>query len=321
MGTPLTTEDRKQMQFDVLWNTMADNELLPFSGVSALNKQLTTDNKIVIKAINELLTKLKINDTTVTNFNANFNTLVGNYELETADWDNLKTIDTNVIKSIYKVYLDVVALNDKVLETYTAAEKTKLAGIAANANNYVHPANHPASIITQDATNRFVTDAEKTTWNAKASTTAATTSVSGLMSSIDKTKLDGIATGATNYVHPANHPASIITQDATNRFVTDAEKTSWNTKANGVHNHTLDDVTDVDVTNKTNGYALQYDSVAGKIKLQPLPEGTGSGATSMNGLSDVDVTTVAPVEGAVLKFTSGKWVPVVVSTDIDGGTF
>jgi hypothetical protein len=32
---------------------------------------------------------------------------------------------------------------------------------------YTHPANHPASIITQDASNRFVTDAEKTTWNAK----------------------------------------------------------------------------------------------------------------------------------------------------------
>lgn len=33
--------------------------------------------------------------------------------------------------------------------------------------NYVHPANHPPSIIAQDTTNRFVTDAEKATWNAK----------------------------------------------------------------------------------------------------------------------------------------------------------
>jgi hypothetical protein len=32
---------------------------------------------------------------------------------------------------------------------------------------YVHPANHPPSIITQDASNRFSTDTEKTTWNAK----------------------------------------------------------------------------------------------------------------------------------------------------------
>lgn len=59
----------------------------------------------------------------------------------------------------------------------------------------------------------------------------ATTSVNGLMSSTDKTKLDGIATGANNYIHPANHPASIITQDASNRFVTDTEKANWNAKA------------------------------------------------------------------------------------------
>lgn len=325
MSTPLSSEDRKQMQFDVLWNTMADNELLPFSAVSSLNKQLTTDNKVIIKAINELLTKLKINDTTVTNFNSVFNQYVGNAELDIEDWNNLKTIDTNVIKSIYKVYLDVVALSDKVLESYTTAEKNKLAGIADNANNYVHPSSHPASMITEDSTHRFATDAEKSTWNAKASTSAATTSTSGLMSSADKTKLDGIATGATNYTHPANHPPSIITQDSSNRFTTDAEKATWNNKANAVHSHTLADVTDVDVTNKTNGYALQYDSTSGKIKLQPLPAGNGSGATSMSGLSDVDVTTVSPTEGVVLQYKSGKWKPIsldaAVPSGIDGGTF
>lgn len=59
---------------------------------------------------------------------------------------------------------------------------------------------------------------------------AATTSVNGFMSSTDKTKLDGVATGANNYTHPANHPPAIITQDASNRFVTDTEKTVWNGK-------------------------------------------------------------------------------------------
>jgi hypothetical protein len=108
MATPLATDVRKQYQFDLLWNTMADNELLAYSAVQSLNKQLTTDNKTVIKAINELLTKLKINDTTVANFSTNFNSLVGNPELDTADWNNLKLIDTNVIKSIYKLYLDIV---------------------------------------------------------------------------------------------------------------------------------------------------------------------------------------------------------------------
>ncbi len=56
---------------------------------------------------------------------------------------------------------------DATQEAFTTILKNKLDGIATNANKYVHPANHPPSIITQDASNRFVTDAEKSTWNAK----------------------------------------------------------------------------------------------------------------------------------------------------------
>lgn len=43
----------------------------------------------------------------------------------------------------------------------------KLAGVAPGANNYQHPATHPASIIMQDTNSRFTTDAEKEYWNAK----------------------------------------------------------------------------------------------------------------------------------------------------------
>lgn len=52
-------------------------------------------------------------------------------------------------------------------EDYTTEEKTKLAGVAANANNYVHPSTHEASVIAQDGTHRFVSDDEKAVWNAK----------------------------------------------------------------------------------------------------------------------------------------------------------
>ena len=84
----------------------------------------------------------------------------------------------------------------------SSEDKTKLDGIAENANNYVHPSTHAASMITQDTTHRFVSDTEKTTWNGKASKSVATTSADGLMSSEDKTKLNGIAEGANRYVHP-----------------------------------------------------------------------------------------------------------------------
>lgn len=43
----------------------------------------------------------------------------------------------------------------------------------------------------------------------------ATTSASGLMSKDDKTKLNGIATGANKYTHPTSHAASMITGLAT----------------------------------------------------------------------------------------------------------
>lgn len=161
-----------------------------------------------------------------------------------------------------------------------AADKSKLDGVAAGANNYVHPANHPPSIITQDASNRFVTDTEKTTWNGKASTAAVTTSANGLMIASDKSKLDGVAANANNYTHPSGdgnlhvpatgttnstkvlragatagslswgavawtevtgkpttfapsahtHLPADVTQDASNRFVTDMEKSTWNAK-------------------------------------------------------------------------------------------
>ena len=127
--------------------------------------------------------------------------------------------------------VDKVAGKGLSTEDYTSEEKAKLAGVAAGANNYQHPATHPATMIEQDASHRFVTDTEKTTWNGKASTTVATQSANGLMSAADKKKLDGVATGANNYQHPATHPASVIVQDSTHRFVTDTEKTTWNGKA------------------------------------------------------------------------------------------
>lgn len=74
------------------------------------------------------------------------------------------------------------ALDDKVDKVtgkglseadFTNVEKEKLAGIAENANNYTHPANHPATMITEDATHRFMTDAERTKWNAKANVVLA----------------------------------------------------------------------------------------------------------------------------------------------------
>lgn len=41
---------------------------------------------------------------------------------------------------------------------------------------------------------------------------------------------------------------TVINQDATHRFATDAEKTSWNSKAAGTHSHSISDVTSLQTT-------------------------------------------------------------------------
>lgn len=75
---------------------------------------------------------------------------------------NMDILDNAVTSKVDKVTGKQLSTND-----YTTAEKTKLAGIATGATNYSHPATHPPAIIAQDASNRFVTDVEKTAWNAK----------------------------------------------------------------------------------------------------------------------------------------------------------
>ncbi len=64
-------------------------------------------------------------------------------------------------------------------EDYTTAEKNKLAGIEEGANKYTHPSTHPASMITESTTKRFVSDTEKSTWNSNKITVGKTQPNSG----------------------------------------------------------------------------------------------------------------------------------------------
>ena len=121
----------------------------------------------------------------------------------------------------------------------SASDKAKLDGIEANANKYVLPKTLPATMITEDKDHRFVTDLEKTTYLDKytknetidlidaAKPGVVTQEINGLMSSTDKTKLDGIAEGANNYVLPDTLPAAMIVPDEQHQFVNLTEKASY----------------------------------------------------------------------------------------------
>ncbi len=65
--------------------------------------------------------------------------------------------------------VDKVAGKGLSTEDFTTALKAKLAAIDDHANNYTHPSSHPASMIQEDATRRFVSDSEKTSWNSAVS--------------------------------------------------------------------------------------------------------------------------------------------------------
>jgi hypothetical protein len=86
------------------------------------------------------------------------------------------------------------------------------------ANNYVHPTQ---TAITANATDNGVNVIDSVTVNTAGHVTAvgtrdlsvATTSAAGVMSAADKTKLDGIATSANNYVHPTQTAIDVNAAD------------------------------------------------------------------------------------------------------------
>ena len=125
------------------------------------------------------------------------------------------TDDVTAVKKTLGNKVDKVEGKGLSSNDYTAAEKSKLAGIEANANKYTHPTYTPKAAglykVTVDGTGHV---------------SAATAVTKG-----DITNL-GIPAQDTVYTHPANHPASMITQDATHRFVSDAEKATYSGKAN-----------------------------------------------------------------------------------------
>lgn len=84
---------------------------------------------------------------------------------------------------------------------------TKLKGVDPGANNYVHPTASGSKHIPSGGASGQVLkwSADGTAaWGEDKDTTygVASSSADGLMAKADKTKLDGIATGANKYVHP-----------------------------------------------------------------------------------------------------------------------
>lgn len=167
------------------------------------------------------------------------------------------------------------------LKGYMTPElKKKLDGIATGANNYVHPANHPATMITQDATHRFVTDTEKTTWNGKASTAVVSTTANGLAPKRDGNASHFLAGDGTWKAVPSASSATSATkatQDSRGqqidttyiKGVTGSNATLTVTKGNG----TTSTVTVNNVANATNANVVTEKAITGNTLASALPVG------------------------------------------------
>jgi len=133
--------------------------------------------------------------------------------------DDERTLWNNIVNKVDKVEGKQLSTED-----YTTTEKSKLAGIAASANNYVHPSTHAATVIVEDSTHRFATDTEKANWN-DANSKKHTHSNKSIIDAITQTIID---TWNSAY----SHISDVV------KHITDDERTLWNTVVNKVDKET-----------------------------------------------------------------------------------
>ena len=114
----------------------------------------------------------------------------------TTDFATASYVDGELNGKVDKVTGKGLSSND-----YTTAEKLKLAGIAAGANKTIIDSSL-SSTSTNPVQNKVINSALAGKASSSHDHSTVTTSTAGFMSADDKTKLDGIATGANNYTLP-----------------------------------------------------------------------------------------------------------------------
>lgn len=178
---------------------------------------------------------------------------------ETGDITGLDTALSGKAAASHTHSLDDVS-ETTAKKIMTADERTKLSGIAAGANKYTHPTSHPASMITgladvattgsyNDLSDKPTTMTPTAHTHAQSDVTglatalsgkantghthgAASTTANGFMSKEDKTKLNGIATGANKTTVDTALSAS-----STNPVQNKVINTALAGKASTSHNH------------------------------------------------------------------------------------
>ena len=123
-------------------NIEFDSKEIVISNIEDINKIISGENLDISKIIDNLM---------LNEYHKKIKEYFENKLSEKSSSDHSHTLD-NISETDNKKH-------------FTLQEKTKLSGIADNANNYSHPDHHDPSVIEQNETNRFVSDNEKIRWN------------------------------------------------------------------------------------------------------------------------------------------------------------
>ena len=164
-------------------------------------------------------------------------------------------------------------------------------------NSYVHPSTHPASMIVQDATHRFVTDTEKRTWNGKANTSGTYTGLvvgsAAKWTTARTITLAGDVTGSVSLDGSANVSinTTVTNNSHTHLWANITDKPSTFTPS--AHTHDDRYFTESEINSKLSGYQPKgsYAAASHTHAYLPTSGGTISGALTVTGqiLSNADV--------------------------------
>jgi len=228
---------------------------------------------------------------------------------------------------------------------FTKAESDARFAFKSHSHDYVAPTafnSHTADMV------KHITAAERAAWNAKESALnnpdadgkILASTASGVRSWVNRyvlpvaaaAMLGGVMIGsnidvdaqgrisvAAPYSHPASHPASMITEDSTRRFLTDTERYNWNDAYDKRHTHGNKSNLDSINQNLSQTSNVKFNDVVADGSIA-FYGGVGSGSTpvaSLLDLSDIDASISAAATGTPLvKLANGKWGAGSVSIDL-----
>lgn len=158
---------------------------------------------------------------------------------------------------------------DATEASYTTSDKNKLTGIEAGAQ-----VNQNAFTNVKVGAITVIADSATDTLEIVAGTNVT------IVADTATDKLT-ISSKDTVYTHPSSHPATMITEDATHRFVTDTKIAAWDAKSNfsgnyadlsgiplsfppDIHKHGWNDIAGKPTTFTPSAHTHSYDELTGK---------------------------------------------------------